>query len=74
MAEWNKIALTERKVYTQTDLVDNVYDRNLTYTMDTATQHDDYVENEINKRLNKFDLTYDELEEFIEKYEPERLI
>ena len=33
-----------------------------------------YVDAEINKRLKKYDLTYEELEEFIEKYEPERVI
>ena len=34
----------------------------------------DFIENEINERLKKYDLTYEELEAFIEKYEPERTL
>jgi len=74
MVELNKIALTERKVYTQKDFVNSAYDNRQIIIDDVSLQHDKYVEYEINERLKKFDLIYDELEEFIEKYEPERLI
>jgi len=39
-----------------------------------TTTLDEYIEDEINALLKKYDLSLEGLEAFIEKYEPERLI